>query len=68
MIHLDVINELRAVAPESLTAGQLKGKLLATRQDRSRDEILCALRQLKDRGVVEEVNGAGEGAAEWRLR
>jgi len=66
MIHLTVLDELRKVQPETLTAGQLVGRLSGEETLVARGEVLGALQQLQVTGMVEELGGAGDGPSEWR--
>jgi hypothetical protein len=68
MIHLTVLDVLRDMEPEMLSAGQIKGKLLEQHPDVTHEMVLQSLKQLESTGMIAEVGGAGEGASLWRVR
>jgi uncharacterized protein (DUF433 family) len=68
MIHLDVLDVLRDVAPGMASAGQVKGQILDRYPEVSHANILEALKQLRHIGLAEEVTGVGEGASQWRIK
>jgi hypothetical protein len=51
----DVLAELRAVAPETLSPGALRGLLLEAHPDATRDQVLQQLKQLERLGLAKEV-------------
>lgn len=68
MIHGAVLDVLRTAAPETMSPGQVKGKLLEADEGITYFNIVETLKQLRQLGMVEEVSGIGEGATQWRSK
>jgi hypothetical protein len=69
VIHLTVLDELRKVAPSTLTPGHLRSRMLDFHPDLTRDNVVEALKQLERMGMADLVSARDdERVSEWRAK